>query len=324
MYVQKEERRRFLQLFGPKGRALDEFLRKSFADETSREYNFVNNVIVILIFLSIFMIILETVDPIKARFGKIFDVIEYAIVGVFTIEFLLNVYFSKLTRGKWWKYLLSPWAIIDLLAILPTYLKLANLSYLKAIRIFRILRFLRMLRVLKLTKHAADNMKKSRNRKFNTLKYDLQIYAFTLVSVVVIFGTLVFFAESRLDNSQFKDIPSSMWWCFVTITTVGYGDMYPVTLAGKLLAIPTMLSGLVLFGMLMNVVGKAMMDLLFGKKDDGVKEIPKARIVERDRVSLEQITFTTGDGKRITLEFEKSDSNDERIKSIIKSIIKEL
>jgi len=265
--MEHTEHVRLLQRLGPRGARLDEVLRKSFVEQDSEEYRKVNNFIVILIFLSITIMVFESVDSIQQRFTLFFDLSEYFVVGVFTLEYLGALYFGKLTNGSRLKYMVSFWGIIDLLAIMPTYLRIINLSALKAVRIFRILRFLRMLRVLKLAKHSADSVRKTKGKKVNTLKYDLQIYFFALISVVVVFGTLVYFAENG-QNEQFRNIPASMWWCFVTITTVGYGDMYPVTVAGKLIAIPTMLSGLVLFGMLMNVIGKAMMDLLFGKNSE--------------------------------------------------------
>jgi hypothetical protein len=75
--------------------------------------------------------------------------------------------------------------------------------------------------------------------------------------------------------SSFNSVPQSMWWCVVTLTTVGYGDIYPVTLAGRLIAVVTMFCGLVLFGMLMNIVGKTMMVALFG--EESVDEVPSAQ-----------------------------------------------
>lgn len=294
------------------------FLEKAFTVTDSREYALVNNLIVVLIFLSIFLMILESVESLAARFQLFFDVSEWIIVGLFTLEYIINVYYGKKTKGSRIKYAFSFWGIVDLFAILPTYMRIINLSALKAIRIFRILRFLRMLRVLKLAKHAADTAKKSMQKKYATLKYDLQIYFFALISVVIVFGTLVYFAENG-KNEAFSNIPNSMWWCFVTITTVGYGDMFPETGMGRILAIPTMLSGLVLFGMLMNVVGKAMMDLLFGKKECDEEKTGKK---EGEPVIVSDDPASDTGKIEITLVIDKE--NKEQAKKVLKSILDDL
>jgi Ion channel len=96
---------------------------------------------------------------------------------------------------------------------------------------------------------------------------DLQIYFIALFSAVTIFSTLEFYAEEQVPGTLFVHIPATMWWCIVTITTTGYGDMVPATPAGKIVAGATMLAGLALFGLLMNVVGKAMLSSLFGSTD---------------------------------------------------------
>jgi voltage-gated potassium channel len=124
---------------------------------------------------------------------------------------------------------------------------------------------MRMLRLLKLAKHVVKGHEDDqKSNKFDTLKMDLSIYFIALFSVLVIFSTLEYYIERNVDGTLFKSIPHAMWWCIVTITTVGYGDMYPVTALGRIVAGITMLSGLALFGLLMNVIGKYMMTSLFG------------------------------------------------------------
>ena len=95
----------------------------------------------------------------------------------------------------------------------------------------------------------------------------LQIYLVALFSVVIMFSTIVYYAEQSNPETAFKNIPISMWWCMVTITTVGYGDMYPITVLGRVFASGAMLSGLALFALLTNVIGKSMMTFLFGSAD---------------------------------------------------------
>lgn len=244
---------------------IDYFLQEGFANEQSRLYRIVNDFLVFLIMLSVASIVLESESSLATKYQVYFDISEKVIVGIFTLEYVINIYVAKNKR----KYILGPWGVIDLLAILPTYLNFIDLRALKVIRIGRVLRFLRlmrMMRLLKLTKKATEEYKK-RGNKIDTLKMDLQIYFIALFSVVVIFSTLVYYAERSVEGTAFTSIPKAMWWCFVTITTVGYGDMYPLTVIGRIIAVFTMLSGLALFGMLMNVIGKSMMSSLFGSAD---------------------------------------------------------
>lgn len=187
-------------------------------------------------------------------------------VLIFTIEYAANIYVAPVKT----KYIFGPWGVIDFLAIAPSYLNIVDLRAIKVLRVLRILRFLRlmrMLRLLKLAKHVSSGREKDdKVNKFDTLKMDLQIYFIAMFSVVVIFSTLIYYAERAVEGTAFSSIPQAMWWCVVTITTVGYGDMYPVTFMGRMVAVVTMFSGLALFGLLMNVIGKYMMTSLFGSE----------------------------------------------------------
>jgi len=210
----------------------------------------------------------------------LFDVSEKVIVGIFTLEYLLNIYAAKRKTD----YVFGGWGIIDFLAIIPTYINLVvgifvpvsvvghiDLRAIKVLRVLRILRFLRLmrlLRLLKLAKTATSGYEESKLKgKENTIKMDLQIYFIALFSVVVLFSTLMYYIERGVEGTAFTNIPKAMWWCIVTITTVGYGDMYPTSTLGRIVASATMLSGLALFGLLMNVIGKTMMTSLFGSED---------------------------------------------------------
>lgn len=245
---------------------LDHFIRECFANEESKIYRVVNDVIVFLIFFSIISVVLESVEDIYTQYQAFFNISEMVVVGIFTIEYLANIYVApdKL------KYVFGPWGIIDLLAIVPSYLNLIDLRAIKVLRVLRVLRFLRMMRMvrlLKLAKKATHEYKASKETKFNTLKMDIQIYFIALFSVVIIFSTLVYYAERGVEGTAFTSIPRAMWWCIVTVTTVGYGDMYPMTPLGRIIAAGAMLCGLALFGLLTNVIGKSMMSSLFGAAD---------------------------------------------------------
>ncbi len=243
----------------------DHFLREGFGNEESKLYQAINNIIVFLIFFSIISIVIASVEDIYTKYQSFFDISEKVVVGLFTFEYIANIYVAKRKRD----YILGPWGIIDLLAIVPSYIGIIDLRAIKILRVLRVLRFLRlmrMLRLLKLAKHVTETPSAQKNQ-ISTLKMDLQIYFIALFSLVVISSTLVYYAEKAVTDTAFTSIPKAMWWSIVTVTTVGYGDMYPVTLLGRIFASATMLCGLALFGLLMNVIGKSMMSSLFGSAD---------------------------------------------------------
>lgn len=247
------------------GQLVDHTLREGFANEHSALYREMHAFIMVLIFLSVISVTLASMQDVYAEHELLFEWSEIVIVSIFTAEFLINIYVAENRR----KYLFG-WGIIDFLAIAPTILLMLDIRALKVARVLRVLRFLRLmriLRVLKLAKVAAQQFERRKEQRLNTLRMDLQIYFIALFSAVTIFSTLEFYAEEQVPNTLFVHIPATMWWCIVTITTTGYGDMVPSTVAGKMVAAATMLAGLALFGLLMNVVGKAMLSSLFGSAD---------------------------------------------------------
>ncbi len=244
---------------------IDHVLHEGFANEGSPLYQVVNGVIVVLIFVSIISVALESVPSIYLPYRTFFEATEWIIVSLFTLEYLINIYVAHDRL----RYVFGIWGIVDLLAILPSLLLLFDLRALKVGRVLSVLRFLRLMRILralKLAKMASRSVDERRGR-LDTLKMDLQIYFIALFSAVSIFSTLEYYAEEHVPNTLFTSIPQSMWWCFVTLTTTGYGDMYPATVPGRLIAAATMLTGLALFGLLINVVGKLMLSSLFGASD---------------------------------------------------------
>ena len=168
------------------------------------------------------------------------------------------------------EYVLSFWGLVDLVAIIPTYVALLAFFLpvnVTAIKVVRMMRVLRILRTLKLAKLAADRAQESMQRRGSTFALDIQIYFIALFTAVVISSTVVYFMESDIPDTKFVDIPAAMWWSIVTITTTGYGDMVPATFAGRLVAGLTMIVGLALFGILTSVIGRSMLSSLFGVQD---------------------------------------------------------
>ena len=247
--------------------SVDRFLHEGFANEESKLYTIINDFIVLLIFFSIISIVLESVQSISDQYATFFSISDWVVVFFFTCEYVANIYVTKRKRD----YIFSIWGVIDLLAIIPTYITggidLRAVKVLRILRVLRFLRMMRMLRLIKLAKNATTQAGAEAKTKISTLKMDLQIYFIALSMVLVTFSTAEFYIEKGVANTQFTSIPNAMWWCIVTITTVGYGDMYPVTPLGRIVAAMAMLCGVSLFGLLMNVIGKSMMSSLFGATD---------------------------------------------------------
>jgi voltage-gated potassium channel len=247
--------------------SVDRFLHEGFANEESKLYMVINDFIVLLIFFSIVSIVLESVQSYADQYATFFNVSDWIVVFFFSLEYIANIYVTKRKRD----YIFSIWGLIDLVAIIPTYLTggidLRAVKVLRILRILRFLRMMRMLRLIKLAKNATTPAGAQAKTKISTLKMDLQIYFIALSMVLVTFSTAEYYIENGVTGTQFTSIPNAMWWCIVTITTVGYGDMVPMTPLGRIVAAMAMLCGVALFGLLMNVIGKSMMSTLFGATD---------------------------------------------------------
>lgn len=186
------------------------------------------------IVLSVLSVMLESVQSLNDRFGQIFAVLEWSFTILFTIEYSLRILISKRPE----KYAFSFLGIIDLLALLPTYLTLitAGGSYLiviRAIRLLRIFRILKLSRYLREASVLGDALKASRHKIF--------VFLGAVSTLVMIMGTLMYIIESG--ESGFTSIPRSIYWAIVTVTTVGYGDIAPQTAMGQGFASILMLMG---------------------------------------------------------------------------------
>jgi voltage-gated potassium channel len=175
----------------------------------------------------------------------------------FTLEYVGRVVANK---GHVRTYTLSFFGVIDLLAILPSFFGLSNLTFLKTARVLRILRLLRMVRLAKLAK-----MPRNKDPDEHT-KLDMaavQIYIAALLSVVLIFGTLIYITEGY--RTEFVSIPHGMLWA-MKVTIGGVPQYMPATIWGEFITIGARFSGLLLFGLLISIVGKALNKFLLGGK----------------------------------------------------------
>lgn len=218
--------------------------------------------IFVLILLNALAVILETVDHIDAAYGTYFLLFEIFSVFVFTFEYIVRIWACTSQpeyRRPFWgrlKFALTPLAIIDLLAILPFYLAFTTLD-LRFIRTLRIFRLLRVLKLVRYSKSISLFGTVLRNRK-----EELIVTASIVVILMVLSASFIYFAEHGAQPEAFPDIPSSMWWAIVTLTTVGYGDVFPVTTLGKIFAAFIAVLGIGMFALPTGILGASFVEEL--------------------------------------------------------------
>ncbi|MDX1407454.1 MAG: ion transporter [Saprospiraceae bacterium] len=191
--------------------------------------------LLIAILLSVVVVMLETTNGVGARYHDLLLGIEWALTIFFTIEYFLRLYCVL----KPWKYATSFFGIVDLLAILPTYLSIFLVGS-QSLIVIRVLRLIRVFRIFKL----ANYMRQGRIIMLAMQRSAPKIAVFILfvMLMVVIIGSVMYLVEGGT-NEQFDSIPRSVYWAIVTLTTVGYGDISPVTDLGQFLAALVMMLG---------------------------------------------------------------------------------
>jgi voltage-gated potassium channel len=207
------------------------------ASHGNRAAHYFNLFLAVLIVVNVGTVILETVEPIRDRYASAFSIAEaeHAATAIFSMEYVLRLWTvvdlrdPKFVHPLWGRlrYMRSFFALIDLVAVLP-----ALLGFLGAGDL-RVLRLVRLLRMLKLTRHS---------RVFSLLwavfreeAHSIGALVFILCLTLTISGALAYMIEVEEQPAVFSSIPAAMWWAIETLTTVGYGDMVPATVVGKLL-----------------------------------------------------------------------------------------
>jgi voltage-gated potassium channel len=194
-----------------------------------------NLLLALLIIVNVITVIFETVEPIRQKFETIFVTAEHVATTIFAVEYVLRVWTAvDLRSGRFshpvWgrlRYMRSFFAVIDLVAVLP-----AVLGVLGADDI-RVLRLLRLLRMLKLTRHSS--VFSLLWAVFREEAQSIGALLFILCLTLTISGALAYMVEGNEQPAVFSSIPAAMWWAIETLTTVGYGDMVPATVVGKIL-----------------------------------------------------------------------------------------
>ncbi len=224
--------------------------------------------LMILILVNTLAVVLETVDSLNERYGTIFYTIEMVSVVIFIAEYLLRVWiapltpkFSKPISGRF-KYAFTPLALIDLIAIVPAILPLIvpmDLRVVRFLRVFRLFRLLKMNRYVESLNRLDDVIRAK--------KEELLVMLAMIAMLLLFSSSLMYLVENEAQPDKFPDIPSAMWWGIATLTTVGYGDVFPITGLGKF------------FGAFIALLGVGMFALPAGLLASGfAEEIRKAHL----------------------------------------------
>ena len=227
----------------------------------------------LLIVANVTAVILETVEPIRARYDAFFLAAEHTATAIFVVEYLFRVWTAVdlhdiRFRDPLWgrlRYMRSFFALIDLISVLPALLGILGAGDL------RVLRLLRLLRMLKLTRHSP--VFSLLWAVFREEAQSIGALVFILCLTLTISGALAYMIEADEQPAVFNSIPAAMWWAIETLTTVGYGDMVPTTVAGKLL------------GGLVSIVGIGTLALFSGVITVG--------FLEQLKIRREQLTTAT-------------------------------
>ena len=223
----------------PTGRAFDVFIQ-------------------ILIVLSLVEYAVETVPDLAAGTRALLRYLEIAIVAVFTIEYILRIAVADNRK----QFVCSFYGIFDLIAILPFYLALA-VPYIALLgldlRFIRVIRLLRLFRAFKIVRYS--KALQLFTRAFNLAKEELVLFFMAAAMLLYFAAAGIHFFENQAQPDEFSSLFSSLWWAVVTLTTVGYGDVYPVTLGGRIFTFFLLLIGLgtiaVPSGIVASALGKA-------------------------------------------------------------------
>jgi len=190
--------------------------------------------LIVTILASVLVVMMDSVAGIQSEYDRIFLILEWIFTGLFTIEYILRLVSVK----RRLRYATSFFGIVDLLAVLPTYLSLI-LPGMQYLLVIRILRILRIFRVFKLAVYIGEARTLVRALRASGRK--IAIFIFTVLTLVVVFGSLLYVIEGEANG--FTSIPRSIYWAIVTLTTVGYGDISPQTNLGQAVASVIMIMG---------------------------------------------------------------------------------
>lgn len=191
--------------------------------------------LLVLIIVSVIAVVIETIPAVNARYAGFFRTLEWIFTIIFTIEYLLRIYSVKKPSA----YIFSFYGLVDLLAVIPTYLSLVFFGS-QYLLVIRSLRLLRVFRIFKLS-----HFLKGQETIVSAIKASMPkilVFLTAIVIIVIIIGAIMYAVESPY-NDKFSSIPQGIYWAVTTLTTVGFGDITPVTGLGRFLSVIVMILG---------------------------------------------------------------------------------
>ncbi len=232
-------------------------------DHVSRAFDIA---ILLLIALNVAAMIAETVAAIRERYGAALWALEILSVAIFTLEYLLRIWSCTIHpryRHPLWgrlRFALTPMALIDLFAVLPFYLPFVGVD----LRFFRSVRMFRVFRLAKLGRYSTA-LRLIRD-VLTAHKEELAVSLFVMLLLLVTASCLIYYAESEAQPDAFSSIPAAMWWAAATLTTVGYGDVCPITPVGKVLGAVIAVLGVGMFALPTGILGAAFVERIGKRK----------------------------------------------------------
>jgi len=233
-------------------------------DPASRAFD---TFILLLITLNVTAVVVGSVGAIEEEYGALLEAFELFSVVIFSVEYITRMWActtdSRYSGTVWGRlrYGVSAMAVVDLLAILPFYLSVlgVDLRFIRALRLFRIIRVAKIGRYV-----SAFGLF---GRVLRAKKEELILTTGVMFVLLLVAACLMYHAENAAQPERFPDIPSAMWWAVATLTTVGYGDVYPITTVGRLLGSVVAILGIGLFALPTGIVGSAFVDEIQSKRD---------------------------------------------------------
>lgn len=223
--------------------------------------------IIVLIILNILLSILETVPNLKSEYQPLFYALESISVVIFTIEYALRVWSCTANpanthplKGRI-RWMLSPMGLIDLMVFLPFYI---SVFFPVDLRILRAIRIVRIFMILKIGNYAT-----SMNRIAHVVKNkkeELIVTASLGIILLLLSGSAIYYLENEAQPHVFSSIPASLWWSVVTLSTVGYGDIYPITTGGKIFASFIAILGIALFALPAGIIASGFAEEIKGRR----------------------------------------------------------
>ncbi|AFS83274.1 ion transporter [Candidatus Nitrosopumilus sediminis] len=240
-----------------------EILEGTTDDKVTKTFQFF---IIALITVNVIVVIIETEESVLDEYGYLFTPFEVFSIIIFTSEYIGRIMVCKLnpkyqnSKLGFIRFVFTPMMLVDLAAILPFFLPFVVADT----RFIRIIRLLRLFRLFKLARYS-DPMQ-TLGHVFKSKAGDLAVAFFILFIVLIFASSLMYHAEHEVQPEAFSSIPASMWWGIVTLTTIGYGDVYPVTVPGKLIAAGVAVIGIAVYAIPTGIMASAFTEELRKKK----------------------------------------------------------